>query len=236
MFFLTPKLRIGNHSSANYLTLLGCIAWLQRTILGSPGELWQLMKGRDWNLLGAALLLALAFGPLVFWGSRSRFEYQIETEARRRMFSPAAVPISAAEDIAKALPILAFPVAGAGPRDVISFFGDPRSGGARAHKGIDIRAGRGAPVLAVADAEVLRTADKGNGGRQIWLRLAGGVKVYYAHLHEIHVEKGDWVSRGQVLGTVGNTGNARHTIPHLHFELINARGKEENPLPIWGKL
>lgn len=128
----------------------------------------------------------------------------------------------------EALSFSYFPVSQAGPEDIISGFGDPR--GNRKHQGVDIKAERGAPVLAVMDARVYRVKSGGNGGKQIWLKTEpAGLTLYYAHLDEQWVEEGQAVQAGQAIGTVGNTGNARHTRPHLHFEIHRGRRQALDP-------
>jgi murein DD-endopeptidase MepM/ murein hydrolase activator NlpD len=115
-------------------------------------------------------------------------------------------------------PSLAFPVSGGGAGQIRSVFGDPRDAGARRHEGVDIFAPRGTPVVAAADALVVRVNETPRGGRVVWLLdLSRGVSFYYAHLHEQLVRTGEFVREGETLGTVGNTGNARTTPPHLHF-------------------
>ena len=122
---------------------------------------------------------------------------------------------------------LSFPVTGAAARDIGSGFGAPRDGGARRHHGVDIFAARGTPVTAVADGRV-RTGTGGIGGNHVWLSSGmlgiGGARYYYAHLDSFNVESGDSVSTGDVLGYVGNTGNARTTPPHLHFGIYTKFG------------
>jgi murein DD-endopeptidase MepM/ murein hydrolase activator NlpD len=114
-------------------------------------------------------------------------------------------------------PSLAFPVQGAGTRDIRSGFGAPREGGARDHQGIDIFARRGTPVLAAASGVVTRVGTSGLGGNIVWLRDDRGNRHYYAHLDRYAAYSGQEVSRGDTIGFVGNTGNARTTPPHLHF-------------------
>jgi len=128
-------------------------------------------------------------------------------------------------------PALAFPVAGLSYRAIGSFFGDPRDGGRRDHHGVDIFAPRGTPVIAAADAYVRRTDTTQIGGRVIWLRDSRrNASLYFAHLNEILVEAGTMVRKGDTIGRVGNTGNARTTPPHLHFGLY-LRG--EGPFDPW---
>lgn len=118
----------------------------------------------------------------------------------------------------RAAPALRFPVANARPRDLHSVFGDPRDAGRRQHEGVDIFAQRGTAVLSATDGIVTRVGEGGIGGRVVWVwDPSRGLRLYYAHLHEQLVSSGDRVSAGDVIGTVGNTGNARTTPPHLHF-------------------
>lgn len=120
---------------------------------------------------------------------------------------------------------LLFPVENASPRDIGGGFGAPRGGGARAHHGVDIFAKRGTPVRAVVAGRV-RTGTAGIGGKHLWLTGStlglGGARYYYAHLDSFAVESGDKVQQGEILGYVGNTGNAKNTPPHLHFGIYAA--------------
>jgi murein DD-endopeptidase MepM/ murein hydrolase activator NlpD len=114
--------------------------------------------------------------------------------------------------------LLAFPVDGVDGRAIWSGFGADRDGGRRAHRGVEIFAARGTPVLAATDGWVTRVETTRVGGNVVWIQpLFGNMRVYYAHLHEQWVEPGEFVVAGQPLGAVGNTGNAITTPPHLHF-------------------
>ena len=115
-------------------------------------------------------------------------------------------------------PALAFPVAGGNNRDIGSFFGDPRDGGRRKHHGIDIFAKRHTPIVAPTDGHIRFVGERGLGGRVIWMRdIERNMTLYFAHLQDFLVEDDTWVKMGDTIGTVGNTGNARTTPPHLHF-------------------
>lgn len=120
------------------------------------------------------------------------------------------------------IPTLDFPVAGKNKAAIQSFFGDPRDGGRRDHHGVDIFAKRHTPILAPINADVRFVGTRGIGGKVVWLydRKTGN-HLYFAHLQEHTVERYQKVSRGDTIGTVGNTGNARFTPPHLHFGIYN---------------
>ncbi len=120
-------------------------------------------------------------------------------------------------------PSLAFPVEGKSQYDIQSFFGDPRDGGRRKHHGVDIFASRHTPVVAPAEGTVRFAGERGLGGRVVWLQDSKRDQtLYFAHLHDIFVHRGQKVSPGDTIGTVGNTGNARTTPPHLHFGIYKS--------------
>lgn len=115
-------------------------------------------------------------------------------------------------------PLLAFPVSGVDSRAILSGFGAERDGGARAHRGVDIFAERGTDAVAALDAWVSRVDTTPRGGNVVWLQpLFGEMRLYYAHLDTQLVVPGQFVRSGEIVGTIGNTGNARTTPPHLHF-------------------
>jgi murein DD-endopeptidase MepM/ murein hydrolase activator NlpD len=125
---------------------------------------------------------------------------------------------------------LVFPVSGR-KSNVGGFWGDSRDGGSRLHKGIDIFAKKGTPVVAVCDGVISASENGGLGGKALWLKSEGHPwSAYYAHLDRKAVHEGEHVHKGEVLGTVGNTGNARHTPSHLHFGIYKESGAV-NPLP-----
>ncbi|TVZ52446.1 murein DD-endopeptidase MepM/ murein hydrolase activator NlpD [Dokdonia sp. Hel_I_53] len=124
-----------------------------------------------------------------------------------------------------------FPVSNKGNKAVQSFWGDSRGGGKRSHKGIDIFASRGTPVIASTNGIVTSTGERGLGGKQVWIRDGFfGQSLYYAHLDSIIARSGQRVKIGDTLGLVVNTGNARTTPPHLHFGIYNRSGAV-NPYP-----
>jgi murein DD-endopeptidase MepM/ murein hydrolase activator NlpD len=128
-------------------------------------------------------------------------------------------------------PSLAFPVDGHGNRAIQSLFGVARDGGRRSHHGIDIFAPRGTPVLASTDGVVRSTDPNTLGGKVVWLGdERRRQSLYYAHLDSASVVEGQRVRRGDTLGFVGNTGNARTTKPHLHFGIYRRGEGPIDPL------
>ncbi len=123
------------------------------------------------------------------------------------------------------LPKLSFPVKGGGNRNIQSFWGSSRDGGVRKHEGVDIFYERGTPILAVGDGVISRVQTTKLGGKVVWERLGlMGPSIYYAHLDSQLVSPGKAVKKGEVLGLMGNTGNALSTSPHLHFGIYTAGG------------
>jgi peptidoglycan LD-endopeptidase LytH len=126
----------------------------------------------------------------------------------------------------------AFPVKGRTTSAVQSFFLDPRDNNTREHHGIDIFAPRHTPVLAVADGYVTSVATTPRGGHVVWIwHPERRQSHYYAHLQKQVVTTGTHVKAGDVVGYVGNTGNARTTPPHLHFGIYSRGDGPINPLP-----
>lgn len=117
---------------------------------------------------------------------------------------------------------LAMPVKGVRVRQVRDTFGAPRSGGRR-HEGQDILAPRGTPIYSATSGFVVRMGYDQLGGLFVYVVGAGGRRYYYAHLDRFAtgLEAGQQVTTRTRLGYVGNTGNARATVPHLHFGVFS---------------
>jgi murein DD-endopeptidase MepM/ murein hydrolase activator NlpD len=124
---------------------------------------------------------------------------------------------------------LPFPVSGIDAGAIHSVFGDQRDAGSRRHEGVDILAQRSTPVIAVADGRAV-PARNNLGGIIVWLNTAG-VSYYYAHLEKAAMRTPRRVRAGDVLGYVGNSGNAARTPPHLHFGIYRWGRGPIDPLP-----
>lgn len=128
-----------------------------------------------------------------------------------------------------------FPVGG--PHSFRDDFGEPRMFGtayAHLHQGTDVFAASGTPLLACERGVLVRIGTDLLGGTKLWLVGASNTRYYYAHLSAFApgVAEGKAVQAGDVVGYVGNTGNAATTPSHLHFEVHPDGGPAVNPYPL----
>ena len=128
-----------------------------------------------------------------------------------------------------------FPVAA--PASFSNDFNEGRSGG-RLHAGNDIFGERGAPLVAVDDGQ-LRSGRDPLGGNIVNLYATDGTRYYYAHLDAftdgtatlLEPPAPRMVRAGEIVGFLGNTGNAANTPSHVHFEVHPGNGSAVNPFP-----
>lgn len=158
------------------------------------------------------------------------------------LFFAIALPVSA--EIVRPI---AFPVNGAYTfRDD---FHEPRGGGTRLHLGNDIIAAKMTPLVAVVDGVVNYVArPEASWGYEISLQDSEGYSYSYLHINNdtpgtddgvggesnayvAGVYRGATVSKGQLIGWVGDSGNAENTVPHLHFEIRDPNHVVLNPFP-----
>jgi len=152
-------------------------------------------------------------------------------------------PVDIAEGLVVGPAGLAIPVAGIKQAQLVDTFTQARAGGARVHDAIDIMAAAGTPVVAASPGTVEKLFfSHGGGGISAYVRSNDGRwSYYYAHLRDYApgLKEGQRVQRGQVLGTVGSTGNASPSGPHLHFAINRMSpgqkwydGSPINPYPL----
>lgn len=123
---------------------------------------------------------------------------------------------------------LLFPIARPEKYYFIDCWGDPRDGGARLHTGTDINAPEGTDLLACVDGVILDNGTNSGAGNYIVLQGHDGTQYHYYHMVEpSDVLPGTVVSRGDVIGHVGDTGNS--TANHLHFTIVSSDGQYINP-------
>jgi murein DD-endopeptidase MepM/ murein hydrolase activator NlpD len=102
---------------------------------------------------------------------------------------------------------------------------DPITHRGRWHRGLDVGAPKGTPIRSLWAGKVLTVRRARGYGKWVFIRTGKRI-VRFAHMNEIFVKRGDTVKRGEVIGTVGETGRA--TGPHLHLEMWE-RGKTSDP-------
>jgi murein DD-endopeptidase MepM/ murein hydrolase activator NlpD len=167
------------------------------------------MRGIFWTLLFLIGLVALlvSSGPLKW---------------------PIVAVRLALEEAPKALPL---PIAGVAPAALRDTWGAARGSGRR-HEGIDIFAPKGTPIRSTTRGLVFRVGQNRLGGNVVWIFGPGRQMHYYAHLDRFgEFEPGDLVMPGDIVGYVGDTGNARGTPPHLHYGVYTGAGAI-NPFPL----
>ena len=116
---------------------------------------------------------------------------------------------------------LVVPVRGFDPDELVSSFQDAR--GSRRHEAIDILAPRGTEVVAVEDGKVAKIFTSKAGGLTVYQFDPSETFVYYyAHLDSYApgLQEGAMLRKGDLVGTVGTTGNAPKDTPHLHFAIL----------------
>jgi peptidoglycan LD-endopeptidase LytH len=163
--------------------------------------------------------------------------------APSRVAVPTREPLSSSETVNYILGRgLLVPVAGVAVSQLQDSFDEGRDE-SRVHRALDILAARGTPVLAADDGRVLRVRPNALGGNTVYATdPEGRVVYYYAHLdaYQPGLSEGATISRGDVLGTVGTTGNAPKDTPHLHFQVMRMPadgkywdGEAINPYPLF---
>lgn len=138
-------------------------------------------------------------------------------------------------------PSVGIPVQGIRASELIDSWSQSRSEG-RLHRAIDIPVPAGTPVLAAMDGRIEKLFASDRGGLTIYQRSADGrLILYYAHLQGYRrgLAEGQTVQRGQVIATVGASGNADPAGPHLHFQMLETEpgadwqsGEPINPYPL----
>ncbi|WP_428681634.1 M23 family metallopeptidase [Sphingopyxis sp.] len=160
---------------------------------------------------------------------------------RRARASLLGVAAFAAVGAAQPAPDIIVPVEGIRPSELIDSWNKSRAEG-RLHRAIDIPAPQGTPVLAAMDGRIEKLFASKRGGLTIYQRSADGrLILYYAHMkgYRRGLAEGQKVMRGQVIGTVGASGNADPAVPHLHFQILETApgsgwqdGEPVNPYPL----
>lgn len=154
-----------------------------------------------------------------------------ESPAREAVWNAKIAQLPALE---KAFPRLSdrslvIPIAGVRVSDIADTWGAARGGGLK-HAGQDIFARRGTSVFSATVGTVWMIGGSVRGGTWVYVLGAGGRRYYYAHLERVEagLKEGQQVTTRTVLGTVGTTGDAENTPPHLHFAMFG-RPNQDGP-------
>lgn len=188
------------------------------------------------NRLGCALLalfLIVAAGFVLMIRSGGEIAPQAPS-------APATSPQPEPGETVRGPSGLVIPVAGVRPDQLVDTFTEVR--GERVHGALDIMAPRGTPVVAAAAGRIEKIFESDRGGHTVYVRSEGDRWIqYYAHLDSYAegLREGMHVTQGQILGTVGASGDANPAAPHLHFEIKRVepgqtwyQGGAINPYPL----
>ena len=163
---------------------------------------------RRWFLLGFFAGALLSF--IVYYSAEHATHAQAKTQALTPAIVAPAPPAVSSQ--------IASPIAGLKRSELRDSFNETHFG--HKHEAIDIMEPRGTPVLAVTDGSIAELLQSRAGGNSIYqFDIASRYCYYYAHLDHYAegIADGVQVTRGEVIGYVGSTGNASPNAPHLHF-------------------
>ncbi len=160
------------------------------------------------------------------------FERQLSVKIWRAQSTDLQAKISALNAIATSsvkIPILF----GVSFSDFSPNFGVSRDGGARTHEGEDIMGVKGTPIVSPTQAVVIRMGTGATEGNFVSTANPGGETFVYMHLDRIGegIEVGKSLEAGDLIGYLGDTGNAAGGPSHLHFEVRNSNGVATDPFP-----
>ena len=133
------------------------------------------------------------------------------------------------DDMLKCIPAIQ-PVSNKDLKKTASGYGDrvdPIYKSTKFHEGMDFSANIGTPIYATGNGTVTKAGWQSGYGRVVVINHGYGYETLYAHMNKINVRVGQKVTRGEVIGEVGNTGKS--TGPHLHYE-VHVKGRVVNPV------
>jgi peptidoglycan LD-endopeptidase LytH len=168
------------------------------------------------------------------WSAAERAELQSDTAHSISDIDTSIVRMpELPEPTAGAMGALLVPVRGIEPSQLRDTYDEKRGGDTRMHEALDIPAPRGTPVLSATGGRVLKLFDSKAGGKMVYAADSSERFILmYAHLDSYAngLAEGQPLTRGQVLGAVGTTGNAPPNLPHLHFAIARS-----NDVKVWWK-
>lgn len=196
-----------------------------------------------WILFGSYYLTGRSMGGSEVEGSPTSIETPMAGETASGTSAPAQHDAAIVQPDRAQTYQLTIPVLDVSADELVDTYSDDRGGGTRLHEAIDIMAPPGTSIIAAAPGEIERLFESDAGGLTIYVRSPDRETIYYyAHMQEYApgLKEGQKVRRGQRLGTVGSSGNADPSAPHLHFSIIRTTPDAEwyepataiNPYPI----
>ncbi len=213
--------------------VLNRLAWLNRIAQGDAASLAELRKAAsEWGAAQKDLEASLGRERAALERAealRKKLEEKLE-KARIALAAEASRPRTVRPARVRITGNMACPVAG--PHAFSNDWGAPRSG--HRHQGTDIFAPYGTPAVAITSGYIKYLKSGGSGGIMLWLWGDDGNEYFYAHLsgYAPGTSVGRRVGTGEVVAYVGNSGNARGSSPHLHFEIHPGGGAPVNPYPV----
>jgi len=227
------------HSAAFRLALAAfLLAWLSHLLLDTvTGDIWWLYPFVDtpyslvtvdaryqpwWMnfLLHWSMALEFAIIGLAVWLARERLPLRFRLSRLAAAGLTGFIGLMLIESYLP--PALHQPVLGASASDWHpDSFWHAHWGRSGVHKGIDIFAARGTPVVAAQGGLVVYRGAIKQGGQVVLVLSPRGWLHYYAHLDSITARPAAWVAGGEAIGSVGSTGNAQGKPPHLHYSILS---------------
>ncbi len=173
-------------------------------------------------------LLKMTNSEIVSNTSKRMDEIRKQIYIQSRSFDEVVKLAKNKEEMLKSIPAIQ-PVMNKDLKKMASGFGwriDPIYRTRRFHAGMDFAAATGTDIYATGNGTVIAAGWQQGYGNCVQISHGFGYLTLYGHMHRIKVRKGDKVTRGEVIGEVGNTGKS--TGPHLHYE-VHLSGKVMNP-------
>lgn len=178
------------------------------------GDEYKILLKHDSNTRQDSLLYVSVLGKKAGLREGYRFERKQGNRDQHSLYSPYSFR-SGSMDLSRPFSAM----------HVVSPFGvrvDPFTGRWVRHLGVDYAAPFGSSINSVRNGIVTLSGPNGGFGNCVIIKHIDGTSTLYGHMYRTLVTAGETVSKGQIIGLVGNTG--RSTGPHLHFGLMNAKG------------
>jgi peptidoglycan LD-endopeptidase LytH len=239
----TAQRVLGDRAASIYqvggASLLSSLLGDDAAAIGDRTEFVMMLTTRQADLVAEAKTAAGSYGEAVQQVARAKARSKDVRQRTRTLVARLTQRLDAAKALVERLSgfspttmvggrLIACPVSR--PYSYVDTWGAPRSGG-RTHKGTDIMNPYGNKIHAYVDGVISRESYNTLGGITLYLQGNDGNEYYYAHLSRYFARTGQRVQAGELVAYNGNSGDARYTAPHLHFEVHPGGGAPVNPYP-----